>query len=198
MQQREARLGHVHTPWRHARKDDGGGGDGGGDAGNDEGGDEGGDEDASDSGNGSGSSGDSGGDGDSHYNPDEPRVPAGNSHGGEWTSDGTNGGDDTADDDLEDAFENFMDGDRLASGFDDSSIFDLNPSGTGTQQPFDVAGNDGAPGDPQRQNKQARDVAVKLGLDRDQANDLHRAISGQNYNYQTILQIGKDIADGTY
>ncbi len=48
-------------------------------------------------------------------------------------------------------------------------------------------------GDNQRQNKQARDIAVKLKLTDDQAQQLHRAISGQGLSYQEVLQIAIDM-----
>jgi len=48
-------------------------------------------------------------------------------------------------------------------------------------------------GDNQRENKQARDIAVKLKLTRDQAQELHRAISGQGMSYQEVLQIAIDM-----
>ena len=44
-------------------------------------------------------------------------------------------------------------------------------------------------GDNQRENKQARDIAVKLKLTQDQAQQLHRVISGQGHSYQEVLQI---------
>jgi hypothetical protein len=48
--------------------------------------------------------------------------------------------------------------------------------------------------DRQRQNKQARDVAVKLKMTPAQADELHRQISKQGYTtYHEILEIGKDI-----
>jgi hypothetical protein len=48
--------------------------------------------------------------------------------------------------------------------------------------------------DRQRQNKQARDVAVKLNMTKAQADELHRQISKQGYTtYHQILEIGKDI-----
>ena len=48
-------------------------------------------------------------------------------------------------------------------------------------------------GDNQRENKQARDIAVKLKLTRDQAQELHHAISGQGMSYQEVLQIAIDM-----
>jgi len=47
--------------------------------------------------------------------------------------------------------------------------------------------------DNQRENKQVRDIVVKLGLSQDQAQELHRVISGMGYNYHEILEIAKDM-----
>jgi len=68
--------------WEELRKDDGGGDDDGGDDGlDDEGGDSGSSASSDDS---DGSSGSGGG----HYDPDEPRIPAGQPGGGQWTTAG--------------------------------------------------------------------------------------------------------------
>ena len=42
-------------------------------------------------------------------------------------------------------------------------------------------------------NQQAMDIAVKLKLTRDQAQELHHAISGQGMSYQEVLQIAIDV-----
>lgn len=47
--------------------------------------------------------------------------------------------------------------------------------------------------DNQRQNKMVNDVVVRLELDKDQRQELHRAISGQGYNYQQILELAKEM-----
>jgi hypothetical protein len=47
--------------------------------------------------------------------------------------------------------------------------------------------------DNQRENKTFRDVVVRLGLNQDQAQRLHREISGMGYNYHEILQIAQDM-----
>jgi hypothetical protein len=47
--------------------------------------------------------------------------------------------------------------------------------------------------DNQRENKQVTDVVVKLGLNKAQRQELHRAISGMGYNYHDILEIAKDM-----
>ena len=55
------------------------------------------------------------------------------------------------------------------------------------------AADDGTPGNNQAQNKQFRDAVKALGLNQDQARQLHDEISGQNYGYHEILQIGQDM-----
>ena len=47
--------------------------------------------------------------------------------------------------------------------------------------------------DNQRQNKTVRDIVVRLGLNKDQAQALHRVISGQGLGYHQILQIAIDM-----
>jgi uncharacterized protein RhaS with RHS repeats len=48
---------------------------------------------------------------------------------------------------------------------------------------FGQMGNNG------RENKQARDVAVALGLNKDQRQKLHDAITGQGYDYHEIKNL---------
>jgi hypothetical protein len=43
--------------------------------------------------------------------------------------------------------------------------------------------------DNQRENKQVRDIAVQLGLNRAQQQALHREISGMGYTYHEVLEI---------
>ncbi|MEN3931795.1 hemagglutinin repeat-containing protein, partial [Microvirga sp. W0021] len=52
---------------------------------------------------------------------------------------------------------------------------------------------DGTPGNNQAQNKQFRDIVTKLALSKAQARLLHEEITGQNYGYQEILQIGREM-----
>jgi hypothetical protein len=56
-----------------------------------------------------------------------------------------------------------------------------------------VAANDGMPGNNQAQNAQVRAIVVELGLDKDQRQQLHAAISGQGYGYHEIRQIAIDM-----
>ena len=105
----EMKLGYVYHPshWQPVPvryKDDGGDAGGGGDdggSGNDAGGDDGDSDSGFDDGGDGGEAGSDDASGDSHYNPDEPRVPAGNPNGGEWTT----GGADEGIQDSEDPFD---------------------------------------------------------------------------------------------
>ena len=45
----------------------------------------------------------------------------------------------------------------------------------------------------QQENKQVRDIATQLGLNRSQRQALHREISGMGYNYHQNLEIAKDM-----
>ncbi|MGN3967534.1 hypothetical protein ACS0ZG_37650 [Burkholderia gladioli] len=58
---------------------------------------------------------------------------------------------------------------------------------------FVIAGSTGTPGNNQAQNKQVRDVATQLGLSKDQRQQLHREISGQNLSYHEIMGVAKDL-----
>jgi len=56
-----------------------------------------------------------------------------------------------------------------------------------------LAANDGTPGNNRAQNKQVDDVVRMLRLNKDERRLLHMEISGQNFGFQEILQIGKEI-----
>ncbi len=99
------------------------------------------------------------------YSPDQPRVPAGNSDGGQWMDAGGGGG---GGDEVE----------RPGRSISQTSS---------TPDPVRVAA------DNQRQNKMVRDIAVQLRLSKDQKDQLHREISGQGYGYHEILQRAKDM-----
>lgn len=47
------------------------------------------------------------------------------------------------------------------------------------------------PGDHERQNKQSDDVVRDLGLNKDQAQELHRLIGGEGMGYQEILEFAR-------
>jgi RHS repeat-associated protein len=60
-------------------------------------------------------------------------------------------------------------------------------------------GGDGQmPGDPSRQNKQAEQAAAIAGLTNPQKSKLHGLIGGENYGWQELLRIAKEIADGCF
>jgi hypothetical protein len=46
--------------------------------------------------------------------------------------------------------------------------------------------------DNRRENRKVRDIVVKLRLNEDQAQELHREVSGMGYNFHQILEIAKD------
>ncbi|WP_233805496.1 hypothetical protein [Paraburkholderia sp. HP33-1] len=57
----------------------------------------------------------------------------------------------------------------------------------------ELAGGEGMPGNNQAQNRQTRDVATALGLNKDQAQRLHREIGGQGLGYREIMERAKDL-----
>ncbi|MGF6916244.1 hypothetical protein [Paraburkholderia sp. 40] len=56
-----------------------------------------------------------------------------------------------------------------------------------------LAGSEGMPGNNQAQNRQTRDVATALGLNKNQAQQLHREIGGQRLGYHEIMERAKDM-----
>lgn len=58
---------------------------------------------------------------------------------------------------------------------------------------LELAGSQGMPGNNQAQNKQTRDVATALGLNKNQAQRLHREIGGQGFGYHEIMERAKDM-----
>jgi hypothetical protein len=58
-----------------------------------------------------------------------------------------------------------------------------------------LAGGEGTPGNNQAQNKQTRDVARVLGLDKAQARRLHMEVSGEGLGYHEIMERAKDMFD---
>jgi len=60
---------------------------------------------------------------------------------------------------------------------------------------FQVASNDGTPGNNQAQNRQFRDAVRILKLTPEQAERLHREISDQNMGFHDILRTGRDMFD---
>lgn len=97
------------------------------------------------------------------YSPDQPRRPGGQSGGGQWTSGG---------------------------GVGEASS---QPLTIGSRTDGDIAANDGTPRSNQAQNKQVDDVVRILRLTPDERRQLHMEISGQNFGFQEILRIGREI-----
>ena len=58
-----------------------------------------------------------------------------------------------------------------------------------------LTADDGTPGNNQAQIKQFKDVVRILGLNKSQAIQLHDEITGENYNFRQILQLGQDLFD---
>ncbi|MBC8747162.1 MULTISPECIES: hypothetical protein [Paraburkholderia] len=56
-----------------------------------------------------------------------------------------------------------------------------------------LAGGEGMPGNNQAQNRQTRDVATALGLNKNQAQQLHREIGGRGLGYHEIMERAKDM-----
>ncbi|WP_175948056.1 PAAR domain-containing protein [Burkholderia pyrrocinia] len=56
-----------------------------------------------------------------------------------------------------------------------------------------LAGADGSPGNNQAQNKQFKTVVKALGLDKDQARQLHDEISGEGLGYHEMLERAQDM-----
>lgn len=108
---------------------------------------------------------------DNKYNPNQPRVPAGNSDGGQWTDAGGSGGGIgvSPQGNLPDAIARPRTTDRQPA-----------------RRPVILAGNSGMPGDNVRANKQVGSICSALNLTKDQRRELHSAVSGQNLSYQEI------------
>ena len=59
-------------------------------------------------------------------------------------------------------------------------------------------GDGGMPGNNQAQNKQARQAATQAGLNDQEQQVFHRAISGQGYGWQELLDIARQIRAGQW
>ncbi|WP_159835872.1 hypothetical protein [Burkholderia sp. 8Y] len=56
-----------------------------------------------------------------------------------------------------------------------------------------LAGGEGTPGNNQAQNKQSKAVVKALGLNKDQAQELHMEISRQGLGYHEIMERALDM-----
>ena len=83
----------------------------------------------------------------------------------------------------------------------DSLIF-AKPVGEDEQggmcKPKKGGGDGGMPGNNQAQNKQARNAAAQAGLNDSQQDIFHRAISGQGYGWQDLIDIAGQIKAGQW
>jgi hypothetical protein len=98
----------------------------------------------------------------------------------------------------------------LDAGFGDDASADDGGGETsfGDAQPFEyqpdmpdgdaveLAGGEGTPGNNQAQNKQFKAVVKALGLNKDQARQLHDEISRQHLGYHEMLERGQDLFGG--
>ena len=66
----------------------------------------------------------------------------------------------------------------------------------GMCKPKRGGGDGGMPGNNQAQNKQARQAAAQAGLNDSQQQAFHRAISGQGYGWQDLVDIARQIKAG--
>jgi uncharacterized protein RhaS with RHS repeats len=81
--------------------------------------------------------------------------------------------------------------------FSDPSGLAPTLSEMGFDTPGDVCeGSTGTPGNNQAQNKQINAIVVQIGLSKDQRQQLHHEISGQNLSFQAIRLIAIDIKRG--
>jgi RHS repeat-associated protein len=84
----------------------------------------------------------------------------------------------------------------IASSIDDEPDEYCAPKSKMKNQPKGDGSN--MPGDPQAQNRQARDAANKAGLSQAQRDQFHHAITGQNFSYQELVEIAKSIKNGSW
>ena len=74
----------------------------------------------------------------------------------------------------------------------DAQPFEYGEDST-SEDAIQVAGGEGTPGNNQAQNKQFKAVVKALGLNQDQARQLHEEISGEGLGYHEILERGQDM-----
>ena len=80
------------------------------------------------------------------------------------------------------------------------SLADAQPFGYGedsaSEDAIQLAGGEGTPGNNQAQNRQFKAVVRALGLNQDQARQLHEEISGEGLGYHEMLERGQDMFGG--
>jgi len=80
-----------------------------------------------------------------------------------------------------------------STSLSDAQPFEYQPVPVSLDGVEQDAGNSGMPGNNQAQNKQFRSVVNSLGLDKDQAQQLHHDISGENLGYWEIVERAQDM-----
>ncbi|WP_244848144.1 hypothetical protein [Caballeronia sp. SL2Y3] len=83
----------------------------------------------------------------------------------------------------------------IASSFGDAEPFEYQPDDPGGAVDT-LAGGEGTPSNNQAQNKQFRAVVRALGLDKDQAQELHMEVSKQGLGYHEIMERAQDLFGG--
>lgn len=78
----------------------------------------------------------------------------------------------------------------------DAQPFTYQPDSPSGDDAVQLAGSEGTPGNNQAQNRQFRSVVKTLGLNKDQAQELHQEISGQGLGYHEIMQRAMDMFGG--
>lgn len=80
-----------------------------------------------------------------------------------------------------------------ATPLGDASPFGYRPERPDDAEVVQLAGAEGMPRNNQAQNRQTRDVVRALGLNRDEAQQLHREVSGEGLGYHEIMERAKDM-----
>jgi len=85
-----------------------------------------------------------------------------------------------------------LDRGNAATPFGDAPPFEYQPDRPDAEV-VQLAGGEGMPRNNQAQNRQTRDVVRVLGLNQDQAQQLHREVSGEGLGYHEIMERAKDM-----
>lgn len=81
----------------------------------------------------------------------------------------------------------------VSARLDEAEVFEYRLDAPLEGEVIQLAGGEGTPGNNQAQNRQTRDVVRALGLDKDQAQQLHREVSGEGLGYHEIMERAKDL-----
>ncbi|MBB5507926.1 hypothetical protein [Paraburkholderia atlantica] len=85
----------------------------------------------------------------------------------------------------------FGNGPRVPQNLGDAQPFDFQPD-MPDGDALQVAGSEGTPRNNQAQNRQFKAVVRALGLNKDQAQRLHRDTSRQGLGYHEMLELGQE------